>query len=312
MREGTRSPRGGTGVGYSTIRTVPANAHALVVAEGRTHQSVRQWMLMLHGILGRGSNLRTLARAVLREHPAWGIALVDLRAHGGSRGFAPPHTVERAALDLCDLELALPGPVRGVCGHSFGGKVALSYLARRGGSLSHVIDIDASPAARNLSADRSTTVAIIEMLEALPPTLPSRADLVERVVALGEAGAVGADRSLGEWLSMNLEPVPGSSGGGGGYRLALDMEVIRALLEDYQAADLWPAVESVPDETRLDVIIGERGGAFPPEDRVRLDAAARAQAGRLFVHPMPTGHWVHVEDFAGVVRIVVEALGHGA
>ena len=275
---------------------MPANAHSLVVADGVAPAAARQWMLFLHGILGRGNNLRAIARRVVAARPAWGVALVDLRMHGASRGFAPPHTVENAAADLQLLEAGLPGPVRGVLGHSFGGKVALAYLERRGGALSHVIDVDASPAARRLSADRSTTVAIIELLEQLPPSLPSRAALIEGVAE------IGIDRSLGEWLAMNLEAHAG------GFRLALDMVAIRALLDDYLARDLWGVVEALPPATRLDVIIGDRGGVFPPEDRARLAAAAAAQPGRLLVHTLPTGHWVHVEDPEGLVRIVVDSL----
>src|SRR5437879_732681 len=100
-------------------------AHALVVAKERTPE---RWMLFLHGIFGRGGNWRTIAQRWVTAHPRWGAALVDLRMHGRSTGIRGPHTVAAAARDLRALEERLAGGVRGVLGHSFGGKVALAYL----------------------------------------------------------------------------------------------------------------------------------------------------------------------------------------
>lgn len=269
------------------------NAFSIVTADGA---APRRFLLFLHGILGRGSNWRTVARKVVAARPVWGVALVDLRMHGGSQGFAGPHTVAAAARDLLALDGVLPAPIGGVLGHSFGGKVALEYLRLRPDALDHVMDVDASPSARPLSEDRSSTLEVLELLESLPPRLPSRAALVERAIQ------AGIGRPLGEWLAMNLESRDGQ------FALMLDLKAVREMLADYLTVDLWPVVEAVPGRARLDVIIGDRSGVFPPEDRERLARAADAQPTRLFVHTLPTGHWVHAEDPMGLVRILTSVI----
>jgi esterase len=52
---------------------------------------------------------------------------VDLRLHGGSTGFEPPHTLGAAADDVDRLVEHLDFHAAAVMGHSFGGKVALLY-----------------------------------------------------------------------------------------------------------------------------------------------------------------------------------------
>src|SRR5687767_12064792 len=100
----------------------PALAHAVLAPEGA---APRRWIMFLHGILGSGANWRSFAKGLLAACPGWGAVLVDLRMHGSSQGFAPPHTVAAAAADLASL--GLPGPLGAVVAHSFGGKVALAY-----------------------------------------------------------------------------------------------------------------------------------------------------------------------------------------
>src|SRR4051812_4343586 len=114
-----------------------------------------RWLVFLHGILGSGANWRTFARQVVAARNGdWGALLVDLRLHGDSQGFAPPHTLETAARDIVE---ALPRvadnvPVRAVLGHSFGGKVGME-LARQlaaspNGALDDLIVVDSTPGAR--------------------------------------------------------------------------------------------------------------------------------------------------------------------
>ena len=88
-------------------------------------------LVFLHGIFGAGRNWATVAHHLVRERPEWGALLVDLRQHGSSQGFPTPHTLAAVAADVGRLILASEHPVRGVLGHSFGGKVALELV--RGG-----------------------------------------------------------------------------------------------------------------------------------------------------------------------------------
>src|SRR5262249_5571246 len=150
------------------------------------------------------------------------------------QGAPPPHTIASAADDLVRLGEHLGLPIAGVLGHSFGGKVALAYSDRRSSpaELEQVWVLDASPSARP-SGERGdeTTASIIAMLRSMPEPLPSR----ERFLAIVEEH--GHPRAIAEWLAMNVRRADD------GFRLRLDLDAIRALLDDYLAVDLWPVLE---------------------------------------------------------------------
>src|SRR5262245_2654909 len=79
-------------------------------------------IIFLHGILGRGNNLRTIARRFVEARPDWTAWLVDLRGHGRSPKALPNPSLEAAARDVVDLAAQAAQPVRAIVGHSFGGK----------------------------------------------------------------------------------------------------------------------------------------------------------------------------------------------
>ena len=67
--------------------------------------------LVLHGILGSGSNLRAVAQRLAERDRGRAFVLVDLRMHGRSQGFGPPHDIAACAQDLRGLEVAFSAPV---------------------------------------------------------------------------------------------------------------------------------------------------------------------------------------------------------
>src|SRR5688500_632620 len=105
-------------------------------------------LYLLHGIFGAGRNWSSIARRLARERMEWDIRLLDLRQHGSSQGFPPPHTLISAANDLAALAQELKEKPAGVLGHSFGGKVALLYAAAHGEHLEQVWMIDSTPDAK--------------------------------------------------------------------------------------------------------------------------------------------------------------------
>src|SRR5688572_33089052 len=94
--------------------------------------------LVLHGVFGSGSNFRSLMKSLAAERPEWRFVLVDLRLHGRSLEAPPPHSLAACAGDLAELTRALALSPAAVIGHSFGGKVALSYAERPPPSLQQV------------------------------------------------------------------------------------------------------------------------------------------------------------------------------
>lgn len=255
-----------------------------------------QWIYFLHGILGSGSNWRSFARQLVLERPQWGAVLVDLRMHGLSQHFVSPHTLATATADLLALEAALPGPVRGVVGHSFGGKVALLYAAERAQTLTHAFFLDSMPGARADFHGSESTLEVVDLLETFPPTFPDRKAFMKAVTEGGKSEPLAA------WLAMNLERLPAPEGDG--YRLRLELPAIHAMLEDYFRADLWPLLESLPLTLRTDIVIGARSTVFLPPERARVVALAGTHPN-LHVHVLANaGHWIHVDDPSGVAAVL--------
>lgn len=260
--------------------------------------------VFLHGILGSGANLRTIARRFLAARPGWDAWLVDLRGHGSSpKGTSDP-SLSAAAADVRELCAWSAVPAGAIVGHSFGGKVALEILRQGFGPslarqndalvpLSHVVTIDSNPGTREPLREADSALAVIDMLGTLPPSFPSRQAFVDAAVAHGKP------RTLAQWLAMSTAPAPG-----GGVRFALDLPEIRALLSSYFAADLWPLVESPPETAQIHLIIGERSASYPAEDRARARAAA-THSNRVTVDTLPTDHWVHAEDPDGLLRVML-------
>src|SRR5690349_25137815 len=65
--------------------------------------AARRTAVFLHGIYGRGRNWAAIARGLAARRPEWASALVDLRLHGASPAFDPPHSVAACAADVRDL-----------------------------------------------------------------------------------------------------------------------------------------------------------------------------------------------------------------
>ncbi|WP_434043865.1 MULTISPECIES: alpha/beta fold hydrolase [Sorangium] len=280
--------------------------HALVSAPST---SPARWMLVLHGIFGSGANWRTFVRRLVEAQAAgaaarpWGFILVDLRAHGMSQGPPAPHTIAAAADDLLRLGDRLGLDVRGVMGHSFGGKVALAYLERRPEGLERGFILDADPSASSAGESGSESPGVLELLRAIPQPIASREAFLEAVQA------AGLSRGIAEWLAMNVRRE------GDGFRVRLDLDVLNALLADYFASDLWHVLEDPPasagggaEERRIHVVLGGRSASISPASRARFEALA-ARAPWVSVHVLPTaGHWLHVDDPEGLFEVIRSAL----
>ncbi len=263
-----------------------------VTAEVASQAEPKYWMLMMHGIYGRGGNWKTAARRITAERPDWGVLLVDLRMHGRSKGAEGPHTVAACAKDV----LALIGredregrKIAMVAGHSFGGKVALSVHKERPNLPIWLFDSGPGPRPGTYDDPKNTVMAVLRMMEALPETFASRAEFQDLVVEKGFG------RPLAAWLGMNLEACPE------GYRNALDTSAMRDLLRDYFAVDLWPAIES--SETIVHVAIASRGSSITQESQARLRDTPHVQA-----HLLDGGHWLHVDALDALVTKVVASL----
>ena len=140
-------------------------SHESYSSSSSANSEQQRSVLCMHGILGSKKNFRTAAKQLVKDSYGFDLSVtVDHRGHGqsGTLMGATSNTVSSCADDLHSLlasgtvPLLAPVPTL-ICGHSFGGKVALAYLQqsmRLGRPLpSHTWILDSLPGTYNTSLD---------------------------------------------------------------------------------------------------------------------------------------------------------------
>lgn len=254
----------------------------------------------LHGILGSGTNWRGFARRLVERAPGWKVVLVDLRNHGDSAGAPPPHTLERCADDLWELGAARDEHPHVLVGHSFGGKVALTYAEQAGrlgmtgpGGLERVWVLDAFPSPWPGDPEQDAeVVAVMRALRAIPLPLARREDVVPLLRAQGFSD------TLARWMTTNLQRAPG------GYTWRFDLDAAREMIADYFAQDLWPVLEHPGDGLHIDVVRAERSERWTDAELQRFAELPQDCATRLHLLP-DSGHWVHVDAPEALLELML-------
>jgi pimeloyl-ACP methyl ester carboxylesterase len=267
----------------------PILAHTRVAAAGREPE---RWLLVLHGIYGAGRNWGSIARRLVEARPEWGAVLVDLRNHGQSRGFEGPHTIAGSAADVDRMVAEMDLHAAAVLGHSFGGKVALTYAGHHGPELRQVWVMDSTPA---VGAPEGTAWEMLQTVRSLPREFGSRQELVDRLVAGGFAEGVA------QWMAINLEPREGR------YVWRIDLDAMEEMMRDFYRADLWQVVENPPECVEIHFVKATRSGTLSAEAAARVEAAGRAN-GRVFLHLLEGGHWINTDNPDAVLRLLAETL----
>jgi pimeloyl-ACP methyl ester carboxylesterase len=216
-----------------------------------------------------------------------------------------------------------------VLGHSFGGKVALTYLQQcmklDRAPPSQVWVLDSLPGTGTyplnaLVADKRFNVAldscfhtgetdyasrdltnsietILPVVKKIPLPIHSKAQLVKDLqgygVALGEA----------QWLTTNLRMTSKSPEL---YEWKMDVDVIEQLFSSFLATDLWPVVEHPPategKDVELHFVHASKNDMWTPELLDRLDAQ---QEHQVYHHLLEkSGHWVHIDNPVGLMKII--------
>lgn len=255
-------------------------------------QAPGKWMLVLHGIYGSGRNWGSLARRLVEARPEWGALLVDLRLHGGSQGFAPPHSLHSAAADVDALVRHLDFHAAAVLGHSFGGKVALLYAQQHGDELRQVWVMDSTPAAREPAGG---AWRLLQAVRALP------SDFASRDEAVAGLERQGYPHPLAQWMAMNLQPADGR------YRWRLDFDGVEVMLRDFFRTELWDVVEQPPAGVELHFVQATESDVLDDDAAARVEAAGRAH-GRVHLHRVPGGHWINTDNPDAVLALLAREL----
>lgn len=232
--------------------------------------------VLLHGFLGMGRNLRTLAQRWSQAEPSRTFLLPDLTGHGASPPLpegADLFTLARDVLETARAE-GLAEPVEWV-GHSLGGRVALAGARLEPRAVASVALLDIAPGP--IETDVSESGAVLKKLVGMPERAESRQEMRAALLASGLSAP------LTEWLLTNL--VTDESGG---VRWRFDRRALGELHRRANAQDLWPVVEERGVPVRC--VRGGRSRYVTDADQARMEAA-----GCPVATLEGAGHYVHTD-----------------
>lgn len=232
--------------------------------------------VLLHGFLGSGRNLRSLAVAWSEADPSRRFLLPDLTGHGMSPPLRPGADLATLAGDVVDTlrDKGFTGPVDWV-GHSLGGRVSLAASLHAPDAVRSLTLLDIAPGP--VPNDLSASGKVLDVLLQAPPRAENRRAM------RAELTGRGLSEPLADWLLMNLAP------DGDGVRWRFDRKAFETLHPNVNREDLWPALER-PVHSPARCIRGGRARYVTDADAARLEAAGCPVA------TLPdAGHFVHVD-----------------
>lgn len=258
---------------------------------------------VLHGALGSAQNFRSFIKKLSEMRDDYTYVLVDLRNHGSSHPAPGPHTLEQCAQDLATVLAANPELPRltALIGHSFGGKVSIEFARSAPASIRQALEqvwvLDSNPGPQTPGEDHEV-LRVVKAVQSVPLPITNRQHVVQHLMAAGMSSG------LSNWMTTNVARE------GNDYRWAFDMDGIVELLQDYFERDLWPFLEQAREQPEFHMVVAEKS------DRWNGDMTARARGlgpqTKTSVHILEkAGHWVHVDNPEGLLRLLSEGLTRG-
>ena len=240
-----------------------------------------QGVVLLHGFMGSGSNVRRLAQLWSERDPSLFFSMPDLTGHGRSPALPPGADLFTLARDVIATARAngIQGPLR-IVGHSLGGRVGLAAILLAPTEVEEVVVLDVAPGP--IDPARVESGRVLAIYRGAPAEAKSR----DEMRAYFSAQGLSSDRA--EWLLTNLVRE------GDALRWRVDREALAALHQRTSSAELWPALEK---GVRIHFI---RGGASPfvsDEDVARIE-----RAGHRVETVEGADHYLHVTHAEEVAR----------
>lgn len=242
-------------------------------------------VVLLHGFMGSGRNLRSLAQRWSELDPSLFFLLPDLTGHGRSPPLPQGADLSTLARDVLETARAegIEGKLR-IVGHSLGGRVGLQMILDTPEEVGELTILDVSPGP--IDPAQVDTGQVLEIYRGAPATAESREEM--RAYFHSRNLSPG----LTEWLLTSLERENGR------YRWSVDREALAAFHERTHSADLWAALEG---EAEIRCI---RGGDSPYLSRV--DAQRMEALGRPVETVEGAGHYLNATHPMEVARLLVK------
>ena len=284
------------------------------------HEDGKEAIVFLHGLLGNAKNLRSPAKKLTQALPNYNALLLDIRGHGNSTSdpsyFEQPHTFSSCVEDIKDtlqpLGLTGTNSPTAVCGHSLGGRIALQY--------SHALCTNDNT--QQIEAPRQTWIldsvpgkadpsvhGVLNAISSLPTPIPSKSWLVDTLVKEHKM-----NKAIAQWIATNLR-----DNGDDALEWIFNLNIANELVQNFSDQDFTEMIHDIThpssndddmkrNNSTVNLVMAGRNKNWSEEIINELEAIPSFR-DRLHLHTLDkAGHWVHVDDPEGLLKVMVEGL----
>jgi len=244
-------------------------------------------LVILHGLFGSRRNWTSVASVLGRHHR---VVTVDLRNHGESP-WDERMDYPALAEDVAVLIDSVAGGMASVCGHSMGGKVAMTLALTAPERIDRLVVVDIPPA-----ASRGTSIDLVRAMRAVPLVECSRRADVAAALA-----ATVPDPAIRSFLAQSVTVRPE------GLAWSVNLAVIERGFETILGFPDLAAGNAFTKPTLF--IAGGRSEYLRPEHH---DAITRLFPAAMIETIANAGHWVHAEAPGPFLDVVSRFLARGA
>jgi pimeloyl-ACP methyl ester carboxylesterase len=304
------------------LRKFSSNRNVLshtVYSAGNPSTNASKTAMFMHGIVGGKNNWRTATQKFLALPGADSYrqaVTMEHRGHGASHGFPPPNTVAACADDLTNLLTFLNTKADLLCGHSFGGKVALKFLEKELASPTpnvgvpkHTWILDSLPGTypNDRTNGTQSVFNILNILNNLPRDFANREEAVKM---LTDKGVI---LPIAMWLGTSIVGYK-TDDGTRRSRWSFDIDIINDLFEDFVQLDMRPFLEQFAENkdeyasgAELHYIRAGKNPMWIADDIEWFAHLESKSKGRIKLHTMEhVGHWLHTEDPDGTLATIAK------
>jgi pimeloyl-ACP methyl ester carboxylesterase len=241
----------------------------------------RPALLIVHGLFGSARNWRVIAKRLSDSRP---VVTVDLRNHGDSPHL-PTNSYPDMAQDLAEVIKDVGAPVD-ICGHSMGGKTAMTLALTRPDLIRRLIVADIAPVAYT-----HTQAMYIDAMRGV-----DLAAVTCRSDAEKQLADQGVDRSIQSFLTQSLDVT--------NRRWKLNLDVLDAEMPGIIG---WPDNLTDPFEGLALFLSGGASDYVLPEHRSTIKTLFPKTR---FAKLPGAGHWLHADkpqEFETALRVFLDS-----
>ncbi|GKY90520.1 hypothetical protein MPSEU_000025700 [Mayamaea pseudoterrestris] len=241
-------------------------------------------IVFLHGLLGNGKNVQTMARKLCERKDRSGL-LMDVRGHGKSAvaEATNEHTIKSCAEDVSSTLKQHPdGKIDAITlvGHSLGGRLTLQYAYDAlTPSVERIWLLDTVPGAAFNSVKFTLEIAE-SFLEDDPVKTRKEAETILKRNYF-------VDPSTAQWLSSSYQPEQ--------HCFEFDLNVAKDLLHNFGEQDFFHQLDGILQrgDVRVDLV---RAGLNQGWDEADIKYLLEKQSDKFTFHTIENaGHWIHID-----------------